>query len=107
MIEHHIVLDQLGLFGPEDDKILLRGTVKAVTECRAAAFIYESASGWGREEEDAVAAVIPADVARELIREGRLAGPPLAGITVLARNVRSQARMRPGETAGESGRAHP
>lgn len=92
MIEHHIVIDQLGAFGPEDDQVLLRGTVQAVTECRAAAFIYESAHGWGRDEEDAVAAVIPAGIARELIREGRLAGPPLAGMTVLARDVPREAQ---------------
>jgi hypothetical protein len=99
VIEHRIVIDQLGLSGPGDDKILLRGTVKAVTESSAAAFIYEHKSFWGDEEP--VAAIIPADVARELIREGRLKPPPLASMTVLAKGV---ARMTSGEGPA---RAHP
>jgi hypothetical protein len=86
MIEHRIVIDQLGLLGPEDDKALMRVTAGAVTKSRTAAFIYESKSFWGDEEP--AAAVIPADVARELIREGRLGLPPLASMTVLARDAR-------------------
>jgi hypothetical protein len=88
MIEHRIVIDQFGLFGPEDDKALVRSTVRAVTQSGAAAFIYEHKSLWGDEEP--VAAVVPADVARELIRGGRLKPPPLASMTVLARDVRSE-----------------
>ena len=104
MIEHRIVIDQMGLFGPEDDRTLISGTVKAVTECRAAAFIYETQSFWGDEEP--AAAVIPADVARELIAEGRLAGAPLAGMTVLARDVRPEAPlMVPGD--GSDGEPQP
>jgi hypothetical protein len=102
VIEHRIVIDQLGLSGPEDDRVLVRGTAEAVTRAGAAAFIYEHKNFWGDDEP--VAAIIPAGVARELILEGRLAGPPLAGMTVLARD---RARMGPGETAEDAGRAHP
>jgi hypothetical protein len=93
VIEHRIIIDQLGISGTEDDKVLLRGTARAVTASRAAAFIYESRSFWGDEEP--AAAVIPADMARELIREGRLNPPPLASITVLARDVDGHDCPRP------------
>ena len=101
MIEHRIVIAEM-LFGPEDDQALIRGTAQAVTRCHAAAFIYEDLKFWD-DEAAPIAAVIPAEVARELIAEGRLSGPPLASMTVLTRDVRSQ--MGPGEDRAD--RAHP
>jgi len=97
VIEHRIVIAEIGLSGPENDKVLIRGTAEAVTRCRAAAFIYETRGFW---DDDAVpvGAVIPADVARELIAEGRLSRPPLAGITVLARDARPS--LSGGEATG-------
>jgi hypothetical protein len=85
VIEHRIIIDQIGLGGSGDDQILLRGAAEAVTRCRAVVYIYETSRD--RCDERPAAAIIPAYVARELIRKGQLFLPPLASVTVLARDV--------------------
>lgn len=86
---HKVDLSLLGVCGDtgqeraEQDKILIRGSARAATEAQAAVFIYEKCTFWGAEDDMPIAAIIPADLAKELIREGRLAGPPLASMTVI------------------------
>lgn len=85
---HKVDLSWLGVCGDteqertEQDKILIRGSAKAATEARAAVFIYEKCTFWGEEDDVPIGAIIPADLARDLIREGRLGWPPLASMTV-------------------------
>lgn len=57
----------------------VRRVSNLVTAHRTAAFIFEG----GYAETDALAAVIPADIARELIEEGRLKWPLYTSQTVV------------------------
>ena len=84
MSEHKLVISQMGYLGAEEDQLLLRGIIRAVTTANAAVAVYDESPLTG----DPVAAVIPVGVADELIREGRLEAAPLASLTVLVRDVR-------------------
>lgn len=80
---HKVDLSLIGLFEPEQDKILIRGSARAATEQQAVVFIYEKCTFWGEEDDEPIGAIVPVGLAKELIREGRLAGPPIASMTVI------------------------
>ena len=86
---HKVDLSWLGVCGDtpqersEQDKILIKGSAEAASRCNAAVFIYEKCTFWGEEDDEPIAAIIPADLARDLIREGRLSSPPIASMTVV------------------------
>lgn len=86
---HKVDLSLLGVCGDteqertEQDKILIRGSARAATTQQAAVFIYEKCTFWGEEDDVPIGAIVSADLAKELIREGRLAGPPIASMTVV------------------------
>ena len=86
---HNLTITWIGNCGssPEDqahhDRMLIRESAKAATDYGAVVWITEM-SGWA-DEDDPLAAIIPASLARELIEEGRLGHPPVASMTVMAR----------------------
>lgn len=104
---HAVDLSWIGVCGDtpqeraEQDKILIRGSAAAAAACNAAVFIYEKRGFWGDDEENPpIAAIIPAGVAKDLIREGRLNRPPVASLTVLARD--SDAHRHEEDELGDS-----
>ena len=86
---HRIDLSWIGIgdLGDEQaemDRLLIRNSAKAATESNAAVFIFEKCTFWGEEDDIPLGAVIPAQLAKQLIAEGRLNPPPIASMTVLA-----------------------
>src|SRR5882762_7806650 len=93
---HKIILRHIALFygyTPDENiefaRLLIRNAAKAATDHNAVAWIYEDDNCFWIEE-DVLGTVIPAELARELIAEGRLNHPVMASTTVADRSSREE-----------------